>query len=152
MKQSPDVSDTSIQKLQWPMQEYHIYYIWLLKYTIFSSMQPGHSFFYRKFAFKNCFIFKPWLSGCAEPGGTSTDSAFVADSASSWFARGEIWTCQRWPKRWRMIQTCSLNEMVKPKISDFYDLIFEMNWFLFGDVFATTICQLDAFIFILTWS
>lgn len=35
-------------------------------------------------------IFKPWLSGCAEPGGTSTDSAFVADSASSWFARGEF--------------------------------------------------------------
>ena len=103
------------------MQQYHIYYRWLLKYTIFSSMQPGHSFFYRRFAFKNCFIFKPWLSGCAKPGGTSTDSAFVADSASSWFARGEIWTCQCWPKSGQMIQTCSLNEMVKPKISGIYE-------------------------------
>lgn len=76
-------------QLQWPIRQYYIYYIWLLKYTIFSSMQQGRSFYTGDLHSKS-FIFKPWLSGCAESGGTSTDSAFVADSASIWFARGEF--------------------------------------------------------------
>ena len=44
---------------------------------------------YQKFAFKKLHL-QAVASGCAESGGASTDSAFVADSASSWFARGEF--------------------------------------------------------------
>lgn len=54
------LSDTSIQKLQWPIRQYHIYYIWLLKYTIFKSPQQGRSFYTGDLHSKS-FIFKPWL-------------------------------------------------------------------------------------------